>query len=334
MKTSRLLQEITRFESELLSGRGLPAELALALGELDGPGLWALLPLTERLRRRFCGPQMALCAIVNAKSGRCPEDCAFCAQSSSYNTGVATFPLLPVAELLERAREAHGWGVANFSVVTSGTAIQDPAEQQQVAAMLSGIAELGIAPCASLGFLDDAACARYRVAGLRRYHHNLETARSFFPEICTSHAYDEAVATVERARRAGFQVCSGGILGLGESWPQRVELAFELNRLEVDSIPLNFLVPVSGTPLAEAPGLEPFAALKALMMFRLVNPTRMIRICGGRQRAFGDFQGVLPAAGASGLMVGNYLTTKGRQWADDERLLRHWQALQPEGEDV
>ncbi len=333
MNTSSLLKRIFAREDELLAGCGLPQELALALGALDGPGLLALLPLTDRLRRRFCGSAIALCAIANAKSGRCPEDCAFCAQSSAHATGVKVFPLLEVEELLARVRAVRAWGVENFSVVTSGTAVTSSRERNTIAAMLTGISRLGIGPCASLGFLDAEAAALYRKAGLKHYHHNLETARSYFPTICSTHTYDMAVATIETAKTAGFYLCSGGILGLGESWAQRVELAFELRRLEVDSIPLNFLVPVPGTRLEHAPGLAPFAALQAVILFRLVNPTRAIRICGGRQRAFGDFQGLLFAAGASGLMVGNYLTTKGRQWDDDARLLEAWRAFAPAAAD-
>jgi len=198
--------------------------------------------------------------------------------------------------------------------------------------MLAGLADLGLGPCASLGFLDAGAVELYRRAGLKHYHHNLETARSFFPAICTSHPYDRAVETVKMAREAGFYVCSGGILGLGESPLQRVELALELRRLEVDSIPLNFLQPVPGTPLADQPGLSPHAALLSIAMFRLVNPSRDLRICGGRQRTFGDFQGLIFAAGANGLMVGNYLTTRGRQWQDDRRLLEAWAEFDGEGE--
>ncbi|NPA24392.1 MAG: biotin synthase BioB, partial [Deltaproteobacteria bacterium] len=168
---------------------------------------------------------------------------------------------------------------------------------------------------------------------LKHYHHNLETARSFFAEICSSHDYERAVATVRTAKAAGFYVCSGGIMGMGESWAQRVELARTLAELEVDSIPLNFLQPVPGTPLEDQPGLSPLAGLLTIAMFRLLNPTRDIRICGGRQRTFGDFQSLLFAAGANGLMVGNYLTTSGRQWEDDRRLLRDWHEFDVAGDD-
>ncbi len=315
----------------LQTGEGIGEELALALGTLSGPEIFSLFPLSNRIRRHYCGAQIALCAIVNAKSGRCPEDCAYCAQSAAYDTGVKTFPLMAVDELRQRAQAAAERKVENFSVVTSGTAVDKTAEQERIIEMLKEIAALGVDPCASLGFLDRDTAGRYRDAGLQHYHHNLETARSFFPKICTTHDYERAVATVKTAKAAGLYVCSGGIMGLGENWAQRVELALTLCELEVDSVPLNFLVPVTGTPLEKQSGLSPRQALLTVMMFRFVCPKVDIRICGGRQRTFGDYQALVLAAGANGLMVGDYLTTSGRQWLDDERLLHDWQQFEREG---
>ncbi len=315
----------------LATGEGVDEELAFKLGSLTGPEIFSLFPLSNQIRRYYCGTKIALCAIVNAKSGRCPEDCAYCAQSISYDTGVKTFPLLEVDELQLRVQAASGCKVENFSIVTSGTAVEQIEEQDRIVAMLKEIAALDIAPCASLGFLDKDMASRYRDAGLQHYHHNLETSRSFFPEICTTHDYERAVATVKTAKNAGLYVCSGGIMGLGESWSQRVELAMTLRELEVDSIPLNFLVPVKGTPLENEVGLSPWRALLTIMMFRFVCPTVDIRICGGRQRTFADYQSLVFAAGANGIMVGDYLTTSGRRWRDDERLLDDWQSFEGEG---
>jgi len=326
-KNDKILKVLTSRMAQLLNGEGIEGDLALSLGTLVGPEILSLLPLTNRVRRHHGGQKIALCAITNAKSGRCPEDCAFCAQSIFYDTGVKTFPLVGVSELVGQIRETAACGVENFSIVTSGTAVDCPNEQTEIMAMLKEVGEQGMAPCASLGFLDAVTARRYRQAGLKHYHHNLETARSFFSQICTTHDYERAVATVQTAKEADLYVCSGGILGLGESWAQRVELALTLRDLRVDSIPLNFLQPVSGTPLADQPGLSPYQALLAIAMFRLVCPACDIRICGGRQRTFGDFQSLLFSAGANGLMVGNYLTTSGRQWQDDRRLLVDWAAF-------
>ncbi len=333
MKSDAIITEVARQMPRLLAGEPLNGDLAFDLGKLEGPAVFRLFDFSNRLRRHHCGARIALCAIVNAKSGRCPEDCAFCAQSVAYDTGVETFPLIGVEELERRVDDAAARGVENFSVVTSGTAVSDSGEQARVAQMLERIAARGLGPCASLGFLDEDAAGRYRRAGLKHYHHNLETARSFFPGICSSHDYERAVATVRTAKAAGFYVCSGGIMGLGENWGHRVELARTLAGLDVDSIPLNFLQPVPGTPLEDQPGLGPLEGLLTVALFRFLNPARDIRICGGRQRTFGDFQSLLFAAGANGLMVGNYLTTVGRQWEDDRRLLRDWREFDPAGED-
>lgn len=308
------------------SGEGIDEALALALGSLSREEFFALLPITNQLRRHFCGPEIALCAIANAKSGKCPENCAYCAQSSHYQTAVKTFSLVEVDDLLASAALAEQQGVGNFSVVTSGTKVDNPREIQRIREMIAGIKKLGMGPCASLGFLDADIARAYRDDGLAHYHHNLETARSYFPEICTTHTYDRAVQTVKTARDAGMYVCSGGIIGMGESWFQRVELALTLRQLQVDSIPLNFLHPVAGTPLGDQPAPGAFSCLLTVAMFRLVCPSRDIRICGGRERNFPDAQAMLFAAGANGVMVGNYLTTSGRQWEDDQQLLRDWGA--------
>ncbi len=331
-KTTKIVTALqSRLPAILKTGEGIDEELALALGTLSGPEIFSLFPLSNRIRRHYCGSQIALCAIVNAKSGRCPEDCAYCAQSAAYDTGVQTFPLMTVDELRTRAQAAAEHKVENFSVVTSGTAVDQTVEQDRIVAMFKEIAALGVDPCASLGFLDRDTAGRYRDAGLRHYHHNLESSRSFFPEICTTHDYERAAGTVKTAKAAGLYVCSGGIMGLGENWSQRVELALTLRELKVDSIPLNFLVPVKGTPLENHPGLSPWRALLTIMMFRFICPTVDIRICGGRQRTFADYQALIFAAGANGLMVGDYLTTSGRQWQDDERLLKDWQLFEREG---
>ncbi|MBN2231348.1 MAG: biotin synthase BioB [Deltaproteobacteria bacterium] len=306
------------------TGEGLDADLALAVLALDAAGLFALLPLTDRLRRHFRGGEIVRCAIANVKSGRCPENCAYCAQSAHYDTTVKTFPLRPAADVMLQAAAAREHGAANFSFVTSGTAVDREEEITAIEEMIAGLRRQGIAPCASLGFLTSETAARYRRAGLRHYHHNLETARSFFPSICTTHTYDNAVATVRAAKTVGLYVCSGGIIGMGESRAQRVELAETLRDLEVDSIPLNFLHPIPGTPLAGRPVPGARESLLTVALFRLVCPTRDIRVCGGRPAAFADAQAMIFAAGANGLMIGDYLTTSGRQWADDERLLAVW----------
>jgi len=265
------------------------------------------------LRNLFKGLKIDLCSVVNAKSGRCTEDCIFCAQSAHHKTDVTTYPLLDAGELVKSAHQAHQSGANRFGLVTSGKGITITGELDTVSEALEEISQqTDLTPCASLGVLSDQQIRVLCDAGLKRYHHNLETAESFYPEICSTHSYQERVKTVRLAQEAGLEVCSGALFGLGESEDQRIELAFALKELNVDSIPLNFLNPVSGTPLENCSPLDPLEMLKIIAVFRFVLPQKDIRVCGGREVGLRTLQPLMYVAGANGTMVGNYLTTSGR----------------------
>ena len=265
------------------------------------------------LRNYFKGAQIDLCAIVNAKSGRCTEDCIFCAQSARYPTEVEAYPLLEAAEVIKKAREAEGAGAVRFGIVTSGRGILSGSELASVCASIERVrAETHLVPCASLGVAGDEHIRCLRDAGLQRYHHNLETAESHFTLVCSSHSYQDRVSTIHAAKRAGLEVCAGGIFGLGESPQQRVELAIALRELDVDSVPLNFLNPVRGTPAEQYPLVAPLEILKIIALFRFVLPAKDIRVCGGREAGLRTLQPLMYLAGANGTMTGNYLTTSGR----------------------
>jgi biotin synthase len=306
----------------ILAGSLLNKEQALALAALPHEALFDLFTAASRIREQYFGNRISLCSIVNAKSGLCPEDCAFCAQSSHHATGVACYPLLDQETLLAGAREATVNGAACYGIVTSGTGISDGDELDQICAAISAIRAEGlVAPGASLGTLNRAAAERLKAAGLVTYHHNLETARSFFPQICTTHDYEDDVDTVRLAKQAGLRVCCGGLFGLGESMAQRVELALTLRELQVDSIPINFLDPVAGTPLACINQLTPLVCLQTISLYRLILPDVHITICGGRQRNLRELQSWVFLAGASGIMTGNYLTKEGRHPEDDQKMI-------------
>jgi biotin synthase len=265
------------------------------------------------LRNCFKGVQIELCAIVNAKSGRCTEDCAFCAQSARYPTEVQSYPLLEAAAVIDRAREAERSGAVRFGIVTSGRGMGGGNELAGVCASIEGIrSETRLMPCASLGMVGEKQMRRLREAGLQRYHHNLETAASHFPLVCSSHAYQERLDTIHAAKQAGMEVCVGGILGLGESPRQRVELALALRALDIDSVPLNFLNPIRGTPAERYPLLTPLEILTIIALFRFVLPGKDIRVCGGRETGLRTLQPLMYLAGANATMTGNYLTTGGR----------------------
>ena len=267
--------------------------------------------------RAASAPSFFNCGIVNARSGRCPEDCAFCAQSASHDTGVSVYPLLDGEALLRKAEDARKGGARRFGIVTSGTSLPDHDVDPLCRAVERIVRELGMEVCGSLGMLTPERARCYREAGMTRYHHNLETSASFFPHICTTHRYEEDMASVRAAASSGMEVCSGGIIGLGESPKQRVELAFTLAELGVDSIPINFLHAIPGTRLEHMPRLHPEEALRTLAVFRLIHPSRDILVAGGRAHVLGEWQSWLYAAGANGMMVGDYLTTRGETFSVD-----------------
>jgi biotin synthase len=309
---------------KVLSGEALTENEARRLARLKKPeDILELLFWANRVRHRHKGKTVDLCAIINAKSGRCSEDCTFCAQSSHYPARTRTYPLLSESELLEAAGRAGSLGAARFSLVTSGRSLLNPKELDRICRVVSRLAEKEkISPCASLGLLTPELAGSLKKAGLVRYHHNLETGPRHYPSICTTHSFSDRLTTLHIAREAGFSLCSGGIFGLGESPNDRVEMAFILKKMRVDSVPLNFLNPIPGTPLASQPPLSPLEILKSIALFRLILPKADLRTCGGREKGLRTLQPLMYLAGCNGTMVGNYLTTEGRSPAVDIQEIR------------
>lgn len=275
----------------------------------------------NRLRQRFKGNSLDFCSIVNARSGKCSENCFFCAQSSHHDTQITTFPLINQQEILLQAKSASEAGACRFGIVTSGRGIHSGDDLENIAESIRRLArENIIARCASLGELSLEGADLLLKSGLQRYHHNLETSERFFPKICTTHTFRDRAKTIQIAKKVGLEVCSGGIFGIGESWDDRIELALTLRALDVDSVPLNFLVAVRGTPLQDTSALAPMEILRIIALFRYLLPTKDIKVCGGREVNLGDFQSWIYYAGANGTLIGNYLTTLGRPPEEDHRL--------------
>ncbi len=291
------------------------------LTDLQGERIFDLLACADKIRRNYKQDDIFTCVIVNAKSGRCSQDCAFCAQSAYHKTGVEVYPLLDEKTLLQRALLAQESGATNYSMVTSGHMLSGEDIERICRTVEQIRKETDLTVCASLGALNGDTAIQLKQSGITNYHHNLETSASYFHNICTTHEYDEDIFTLKQAASSGLRVCSGGILGLGESWAQRVELAFTLKELEVDSIPLNFLNPIPGTKLENRSVMRPLDALKSIAIFRMINPEKDITICGGREVTLKDLQSWIFAAGANGLMTGNYLTTKGRNIETDMEMI-------------
>jgi biotin synthase len=302
--------------------RGIDEELALALADLPDADVPLLFPVTRALRAALSGNKVYLCSIINAKSGRCSEDCRFCAQSARWRTDAPAYPLRSQSEMVAAAKAAWEFRAREFSIVTSGKGVIEESEVEEIARAIAGMRELGIHPCVSPGIVDEKTLKKWKAAGLAHFHHNLETAPSFFKNVCTTHRIEEDIAAVQAAKSQGLTVCCGGIFGLGETWAQRVELAMMLGGLKVDSVPVNFLNPIPGTPMAEsAPGISAQGALKTIALLRLAMPRVKIVVCGGRHVNLRDLQSWIFEAGANALMVGDYLTTKNRPVADDLKMI-------------
>ena len=311
-------QDVEQLLEKVLSGHPPTRQDGVRILHSRGAELTAYMAGAHHLRDLFFAETVQLCSIINAKSGRCMENCAFCAQSAHHQSSPPVYPLKSLEEIIAGAERAAEEGSHCYGIVTSGT---QPEFGREFDTILTAIAQIrdrvNIDPSASLGILNEDLAKALAEAGCVTYHHNLETARSFFPNICTTHDYEDDVATVRMAKEAGMNVCCGGILGLGESLEQRVELAETLSALDVDSVPLNFLNPIEGTPLQGHCSLTPMDCVRAITLFRYFLPDKPISVCGGREANLRELQSWIFMAGASGTMVGNYLTTSGRDRAAD-----------------
>lgn len=314
---------INIIKAKILSGKNIDWDEALYLSNLADEEPEQVLELASQITKQLSGNKVELCAITNGKSGSCSEDCRFCAQSAHYKTGTQVYSVISPAEALDKAKKMEAAGVGRFSLVTSGRGISDRDFEKILEIFQVLRKETSLQLCASLGIIDYDKATHLKEIGVTRYHHNLEASCSFFPNICTTHTYQERIDTIVAVRQAGLEVCAGGIIGLGETRRQRLELAFDLRKLEVVSVPINVLNPIPGTPLSEQPMLSAQEVLLTIALFRAVLPGTVIRLCGGRERALGQSQAEALHAGLNGLMVGNYLTTLGRTLKDDLSMLKN-----------
>jgi len=306
-----------------LKGQSISSDKALQLESFTHEELDYLFIGTDRIRDKFKGEDVKICSIVNAKSGRCVEDCSFCAQSSSFKTDAPETDLMSVEEMVAAAKEAEAFGANEFSIVASGTKMDDRQELDKVIAAVRRIkAETKLETCCSLGLMELDDLKELKAAGLDRCHHNLETAASFFNKIVTTHTYEDEVKAVQNAKEAGLQVCVGGIFGMGETFAQRVELAYSIRELGTQSLPINFLKPIDGTGLDHLETIEYYDALKTIALLRLVLPKIDLFVCGGREEVMTDKQEQLFSAGANGILGGNYLTTKGQDPKRDIEMIQ------------
>lgn len=319
---SRRISELGR---RVLNGGEISREEALWLWSLQDQGdIYDLLAWANRIRKQFKGNKIHLCSIVNVKAGGCPENCRFCAQSATYETNAPRYGLIEEQPILQAAEEAKRNGVTGLGLVAAWRGLNEGPILDEICSLFKSMTADGKArPDASLGIIKSQVVAdRLREAGVECYNHNLETSRRFFPEICTSHSYEERVQTIGHLKAAGIKICSGGILGMGESLEDRCELAFSLKEIGAHVVPINFLNPIPGTPFADKTPLAPLEILQSIACFRFILPRQEIKVAGGRVVNLRDLQCMMFMAGASAVMVGNYLTTVNQPVEKDLQMLK------------
>ncbi|WP_371378750.1 biotin synthase BioB [Sporomusa aerivorans] len=314
---------IFQLGSKVLNGEQLTFAEALALTKIDESDIPILLGVANKVRIKFTGNQVDTCEIVNARSGNCSEDCKFCAQSAHHQTQINTYPLMSQEQILSSAKAAESHGAYRFCIVTAGCGMKNDPDFDQITTAIERIgAETGLERCCSLGILSPQHVKLLKAAGITRYHHNLETSKSFFNQICSTHTYEERIETIKHIKAEGLEVCSGGIIGMGETWEHRLELAFALKELDVDSVPINVLNPVQGSALEDQQPLKPIEVLQAFAIFRMILPDKILRYAGGREKALGELVPLGFLSGINGMLIGNYLTTTGRGASDDLNTVR------------
>jgi biotin synthase len=299
----------------------LSLEELAALAALPSSSVPSLAALAHEVRLAWCGPEVEVEGILSAKTGGCPEDCHFCSQSARFETQVLATPFLDTDQVLRAAEETARLGASEFCIVL---AVRGPDERtmQRLLELVPMVRDrVGINVAVSAGILTDEQARRLSEGGVHRYNHNLETARSFFPQVVTTHTWDERFETCRLVRRHGMELCCGVLLGMGESVEQRIELIGQLRQVEPDEVPINFLNPRPGTPFGDRPLVEPLEAIRWIALFRLGLPGAILRYAGGREVTLRELQALGMTAGINALIVGNYLTTLGRSPEEDLQML-------------
>ena len=305
--------------NKVISGKSISFEEAGKL--LCSQDILSLAYSANVITRKFNGDSIDVESLLNAKSGKCPEDCSFCAQSSFYNTKISKYPLLPKQVVIVRAKEAERQGASSFCLVC---AYRSPPEKEfrQICDTIEAIKkEVSIDINASLGFMTLERARKLKSLGIKRYNHNLEASDSFFSQICKTHDFADRVKTAKIVKEAGLELCCGGIIGMGETVKQRIELAFALAALNPDEVPINILIPKEGTPMAQIDTITPEEAIRTIAVWRFIMPKVILKLAGGREVHFSDNGRMALRAGANGIISGGYLTTGGNEMSKDLNMI-------------
>jgi len=320
MEIKKLISDVTE---RILDGGEITWEEAVKFIDIDKNNTEALEVLFDganRIREKFVGRKADLCTIMNTKSGKCSEDCKFCAQSAHYKTGVEEYELLDYDKILERAKEMEGAGAHRFSLVTSGKGMKGKDFDAIVEIYRRLNRDTNLKLCASHGIINLEQALRLKEAGVSMYHHNVETCKDYYSEICTTHTYEDRIETIKNIVDSGLELCCGGIIGMGESREERIKMVFEIKNLGVKSVPLNVLNPINGTPLQDKEVLSPVEILKTMVLCRYIIPDCYVRYAGGRM-ALKEMQSIGFRAGVNAALVGNYLTTVGNNIEQDKEMI-------------
>lgn len=279
------------------------------------------LPLEELLAEssKYMSDNIEFCSLINARNGKCSQNCKYCAQSSHYCTNIESYPLVDIQEVIKAAKESKENKVSRFAIVTSGKTPDEGRDFQIELDMIKAINEVGgLKSCASIGILNEEQAKQLAQAGLKRFHHNINTCRSYYPEVCTTHSWDDRLNTCKLVKKYGMELCCGVILGMGETIEQRVEMAMELAEIEPNSIPINILMPIPETPFENYHDkIDEENVLRTIAIFKIANPKSVVRFCGGRMRLSQENQELALKTCVEGILVGNYLTTVGREPHED-----------------
>lgn len=278
------------------------------------------LPLEELLNEssKYMSNNIEFCSLINARNGKCSQNCKYCAQSSHYRTDIESYPLVDMEEVKIAAEEALSNKASRFSIVTSGKTPDEGRDFKLELEMIKLVNELGIKSCASIGILNEEQAKQLSQAGLKRFHHNINTCRSYYPEVCTTHSWEDRLNTCKLVKKYGMELCCGVILGMGESIEQRVEMAMELAEIEPDSIPINILMPIPETPFENYHNkIDEENVLRTMAIFKIANPKAVVRFCGGRMRLSQQNQELALKTCVEGILIGNYLTTVGKEPSED-----------------
>lgn len=305
--------------NKVISGKSISFEEAGKL--LCSQDILSLAYSANVITRKFNGNSIDVESLLNAKSGKCPEDCSFCAQSSFYNTKISKYPLLPKQVVIVRAKEAERQGASSFCLVC---AYRSPPEEEfrQICDTIEALKkEVSIDINASLGFMTLERARKLKSLGIKRYNHNLEASDSFFSQICKTHDFADRVKTAKIVKEAGLELCCGGIIGMGETVKQRIELAFALAALNPDEVPINILIPNEGTPMAQIVTITPEEAIRTIAVWRFIMPKVILKLAGGREVHFSDNGRMALRAGANGIISGGYLTTGGNEMSKDLNMI-------------